>query len=105
MDVSLASLMIFPKGKYALVAQLNQLKIDCKTLKEKNITLELSEEALRFVAEAGYDPAYGARPLKRYIQRKLETSLARALLEEKITEGQSVKVFIRDGALTFGFPE
>ncbi|NTW98704.1 MAG: ATP-dependent chaperone ClpB, partial [Geobacteraceae bacterium] len=49
-------------------------------LKGRGITLHISEEALRFIAQAGYDPVYGARPLKRYLQRELETRVARAII-------------------------
>jgi ATP-dependent Clp protease ATP-binding subunit ClpC len=63
--------------------------------------LEVSEEALRFVADSGYDPQWGARPLKRAIQRLIENPLSREMLGGAFTEGDTVKVELRDGALVF----
>jgi ATP-dependent Clp protease ATP-binding subunit ClpB len=61
-------------------------------LAERKITLELDEEAKRWLAEAGYDPVYGARPLKRVIQRELQNPLALELLEGRIRDGDTVRV-------------
>ena len=68
-------------------------------LKERHITLEISEEAMRFIAQAGYDPVYGARPLKRYLQRELETRVARAIIAGTVPEGGGLLVDLRDGVL------
>lgn len=68
-------------------------------LKDQHITLEISEEALSFIAKAGYDPVYGARPLKRYLQRELETRVARAIIGGTVIEGGTLKVELEDGAL------
>ena len=68
-------------------------------LKEQRITLEISEEALGFIAQAGYDPVYGARPLKRYLQRELETRVARAIIGGDVVEGGTLKVELENGAL------
>ncbi len=68
-------------------------------LKDQRITLELSEEALRFIARSGYDPVYGARPLKRYLQRELETRVARAIVSGSVVEGGTLTVDIADGML------
>ena len=68
-------------------------------LKEQRITLEISEEALFFIAKAGYDPVYGARPLKRYLQRELETRVARAIIGGDVVEGGTLKVAMENGAL------
>ena len=70
-------------------------------LQDRKITLHMTEAARSFVAEAGYDPVYGARPLKRYIQHNLETTLARRIISSQIREGQSVTVDVVDGALQF----
>jgi len=70
-------------------------------LAERRITLELTEPARRFLAEKGYDPAFGARPLKRAIQRELESPLGRAILSQQVTDGMDVLVDLRDGALVF----
>ena len=68
-------------------------------LKEQRITLEISEEALSFIARAGYDPVYGARPLKRYLQRELETRVARAIIAGDVIEGGTLQVELENGAL------
>ena len=68
-------------------------------LKDQRINLEISEEALSFIAKAGYDPVYGARPLKRYLQRELETRVARAIIGGTVIEGGTLKVELEDGAL------
>jgi ATP-dependent Clp protease ATP-binding subunit ClpB len=61
-------------------------------LAERHITLDLTERAREYVALAGYDPSYGARPLKRVIQKELETALGRLLLKGDIKDGQTVLV-------------
>jgi len=61
-------------------------------LVERQISLEMDEEAREWLAEAGYDPAYGARPLKRVIQRSLQDQLANMLLEGRIHDGEAVRV-------------
>jgi ATP-dependent Clp protease ATP-binding subunit ClpB len=71
-----------------------------KMLTEHKITLELTPEALAWLAEAGYDPVYGARPLKRVIQRTLQNPLAQDVLAGKITEGQTVEVGVDKEGLT-----
>ncbi len=69
-----------------------QLQHLLKLLKDRKITLDLNEAALTWLGDQGYDPAYGARPLKRVIQRDLQNPLATLILEGKIHEGQKVKV-------------
>ncbi len=68
-------------------------------LAERKITLELDESARGWLANAGYDPVYGARPLKRAIQRNLQNPLASLLLEGRIADGESVKVTSGEGGL------
>jgi ATP-dependent Clp protease ATP-binding subunit ClpB len=63
-----------------------------KRLQEQKITLELTEAAVDFLAEVGYDPVYGARPLKRAIQHHLETLIARELLKGRFQEGDTIRV-------------
>jgi ATP-dependent Clp protease ATP-binding subunit ClpB len=70
-------------------------------LAERKIELELTDAAKELLAEEGWDPAYGARPLKRAIQRQLENPLARELLERRFTEGDTVRVDVQDGELVF----
>jgi ATP-dependent Clp protease ATP-binding subunit ClpB len=70
-------------------------------LREKRIELEVTEKAKRFLAEAGYDPVYGARPIKRTIQRSLESEIARRLLSGAIEEGKKLVIDLSGGGLTF----
>ena len=72
-----------------------------KRLVDRRIEIELSDEVKDFIAEKGYDPVYGARPLKRFLQRELETPFAKALLRGEITEGQKVTADLREGRLVF----
>ena len=70
-------------------------------LAERKIELELSDRALEHFATAGYDPVYGARPLKRLLQRELETTLGRKILAGTIRDRSRVIVDVEDGALQF----
>jgi ATP-dependent Clp protease ATP-binding subunit ClpB len=70
-------------------------------LAERGLGLELTEAAKEHVAEAGWDPTYGARPLKRALQRLVENPLALRLLEGDFDEGDTVLVDVRDGDLVF----
>jgi ATP-dependent Clp protease ATP-binding subunit ClpB len=70
-------------------------------LAERGIELELTDEAKQVVADAGWDPTYGARPLKRALQRMVENPLALRLLEGEFGEGDIVRVDARDGELVF----
>ncbi len=70
-------------------------------LAERRITLQLSDAASEHLVKVGYDPAYGARPLKRAIQKEIETPLARRLVAGEIRDGQNVELDEKDGELTF----
>lgn len=74
-------------------------------LADRHVTIELSDDARRYLAETGYDPHMGARPLSRVIQEKIKRPLAEELLFGKLTQGGVVKVGLKDGALTFEFQE
>lgn len=78
--------------------QINRLK---KYLKDKHIDIVLTEKAKEYLAEKGYDPVYGARPLKRLIQREVLNPLAMRLLERSIREGDTVEVDYEAGELKF----
>ena len=71
-------------------------------LKEQNIMLELDSSARAWLANKGYDPAYGARPLKRVIQRALQDPLAELLLSGEVLDGQTVHVGAGDEGLIVG---
>ena len=68
-------------------------------LKDRQITLSLDAAARRWLADKGYDPIYGARPLKRVIQRELQNPLAQMILEGRIKDGDKVEVGVADGQL------
>jgi ATP-dependent Clp protease ATP-binding subunit ClpB len=77
--------------------QLGRLK---KLLVERKLDLVLDEAATTWLANTGYDPVYGARPLKRVIQKNLQDPLAQKILAGEIKDGETVKVSVRAGALT-----
>jgi ATP-dependent Clp protease ATP-binding subunit ClpB len=95
-DIVLFKPLHIDEVKKIAVLLAEQLK---QRLKEQRITLEISEEALSFIAKAGYDPVYGARPLKRYLQRELETRVARAIIAGDVIEGGTLRVEMENGAL------
>jgi len=72
-----------------------------KRLDERKITLALSDEAASFIADKAYDPVYGARPLRRYLQRTLETPLARKLIAGEINDGAQLSVDLDGDDLVF----
>src|SRR5438445_798553 len=86
--------------KQIVEIQLGQLR---RRLAERHIDLELTDEAKTHLVRAGYDPAYGARPLKRIIQKELETALGRLILQGKVRDGDTVVIGYdgRKGELTF----
>jgi ATP-dependent Clp protease ATP-binding subunit ClpB len=83
----------------------NIVKIQIKRLEdrldEQKLSLKISEAALDFLAELGYDPVYGARPLKRAIQRYLETAIAKSILRGEFKGGDTIFVDVEDERLTF----
>jgi ATP-dependent Clp protease ATP-binding subunit ClpB len=72
-------------------------------LQGRQIKLELSENARLFVAAEGYDPVYGARPLKRFLQSKLETLVGRALVGGQVVDGATIQVDAREGKLVINW--
>src|SRR3954452_6534749 len=69
-------------------------------LSDQQIRLSINDEAKEFIAENGFDPIYGARPLKRFIQRSLETKLARAIIAGDIRENQEVKIIVEHNEIS-----
>jgi ATP-dependent Clp protease ATP-binding subunit ClpC len=67
----------------------------------QGITLELSDATREALAEKGFDPTYGARPLRRAIQRELETPISRLMLQEEFVHGDRIRVDYADGKFTF----
>src|SRR6266511_3634952 len=78
-----------------------QLRRLSKRLEAQKITLNLSDSAKELLAREGYDPVYGARPLRRTIQKEILDPLSIDILEGKVREGQTVQVHAKDGALEF----
>ncbi len=78
-----------------------QLARLAKRLEQQKITLHLSDRARAFIAREGFDPVYGARPLKRAIQREILDPLSMQILEGKIVEGQTIQVDEKNGTLDF----
>lgn len=73
-----------------------------KRLEDRDLSIELTDAAMQFIVDNAYDPVYGARPLKRYIQKYVETMTAKLILEDKVDSGDVVVIDVKDGALTAG---
>ncbi len=78
---------------HLLIAGLN------RRLSERELSVELSPEAEKFIVENGYDPVYGARPLKRYLQKTVETLAAKIILADKVQAGDTIFIQISEGGL------
>ena len=77
-----------------------QMKHLNERLEDKQLTVSLTDEAKKFVIDSGYDPVYGARPLKRFLQKNVETLAARTILEGKVSMGDTITIGMQDGKLT-----
>jgi len=82
-----------------LLVELNQ------TLEERRISVTLDKAAKEWIAEKGFDPVYGARPLKRFMQRSIQTSLARAIIDGTVSEGVTVQYSLDNDELKFAVVE
>ena len=78
--------------------QLNNLR---KRLAARELGLQISEPALDFIAQAGFDPVYGARPLKRAVQQEVENPLAQQILAGKFMPGDTIDIDLQDDHITF----
>jgi ATP-dependent Clp protease ATP-binding subunit ClpB len=87
-----------PQIKQIAKIQLRHLE---NRLAERGIRLELTDQALEWLADVGFDPVYGARPLKRAIQHEIENPLARDILAGRFNSGDTVKVDVQNGKLVF----
>jgi ATP-dependent Clp protease ATP-binding subunit ClpB len=76
-----------------------QIEEITKRLRERDIGIEITDPAKEYIAQNSYDPYYGARPLKRYIQRELETKIGRMLIADEIKEGSVVYISLKEGKL------
>jgi ATP-dependent Clp protease ATP-binding subunit ClpB len=95
-DIVLFKPLTLPEIERIVDLQTEDLR---RRLTDRGIRLELTEAAREHVARQGYDPVYGARPLKRYLQHELESKIARALVAGEVTDGSIVKVDAREGHL------
>jgi ATP-dependent Clp protease ATP-binding subunit ClpB len=95
-DIVLFKPLTLPEIERIVDLQTEDLR---RRLTDRGVRLELTEPARQFVARTGYDPVYGARPLKRYLQHELESKIARALIGGQVVEGSLVKVDVKGGAL------
>ena len=95
------SVVIFKPLKKEHVKQIVDLMIKKleKRLKDKNLKLQISDSAKEYLANKGYDPAFGARPLRRVIEREVETPLAMKLISGEIEEGDTVIIDVKDGKI------
>jgi ATP-dependent Clp protease ATP-binding subunit ClpB len=76
-----------------------------RRLADRQLTLTVTEAARRHIATAGFDPVFGARPLRRYLQRELETRIGRALLSGEVVDGSTIVVDEVEGELTVGWTQ
>jgi ATP-dependent Clp protease ATP-binding subunit ClpB len=84
------------------MARIVDIQVDrlAKLLADRRITIELDDKARELLSKEGYDPAYGARPLKRVIQKRLQDPLAKLILEGQLQDGETVKVSAEGDELT-----
>jgi ATP-dependent Clp protease ATP-binding subunit ClpB len=97
--------IVFHALSEAQIADVVELQIEQvveRLKREKDISIAVSASAKKLLAELGYDPVYGARPLKRVIQSKLLDALAMKIITGEITEGQKVSIGARNGEITIG---
>jgi ATP-dependent Clp protease ATP-binding subunit ClpB len=96
-------IVIFNPLTKKLLARIVDIQVDRmkKYIREKNIDLRLTEKAKEYFAEIGFDPIYGARPLKRVLQKMILNDLAKRILEGSFREGDTVNVEVENGEVTF----
>jgi ATP-dependent Clp protease ATP-binding subunit ClpB len=96
-------MIVFHRLRREHLARIVELQLESlsERLAERGITLELSDRARDHLASEGYDPAYGARPIKRLIQREIQNPLALRLLEGEFADGDTIEVDNVDGGLAF----
>ena len=97
-DVVLFKPLLMEQLKAIIDLQLTGLR---ERLEERKIDLSMTEEAKTFIAREAYDPVFGARPLKRFLQSHVETPLAKELISGRLQDGASVEVDVKDGKLVF----
>ena len=101
-DIVLFTPLTLPQIEHIVELQLTDLR---NRLSERQIHLNITPEARRLIAEHGFDPVYGARPLRRYIAHEVETKIGRALLRGEIEPGGTISVTVDDGELSVAYTE
>jgi ATP-dependent Clp protease ATP-binding subunit ClpB len=95
------TILFKPLTKSDIRSIINLLLSDLnKRLSDKELCLEMTEEAKDFITEHGYDPVYGARPLKRYVQKHVETLAARIILQGDVLAGDTIVISAEENRLT-----
>jgi ATP-dependent Clp protease ATP-binding subunit ClpA len=99
----LDEIIVFHKLTKEIIAKITRIQFGLlnERLKDRNITIEPTDKTVEYFGDKGYDELFGARPLKRLIQKEVENSLAKQILSGKITEGEKVVLDIKDGKLFF----
>jgi ATP-dependent Clp protease ATP-binding subunit ClpB len=97
-DIVLFKPLLREEIKKIVLLQTKELSL---RLLDRGITLELTDEAASFIADAGFDPAYGARPLKRFLQRRLETAIGRMIVSGELPGGSMLRVKVERDELQF----
>jgi ATP-dependent Clp protease ATP-binding subunit ClpC len=100
-------IVVFQQWENEQLRQITDLLLEetRRRMAVQDIELEFSPEAVDWLAEHGYQPEFGARPLRRVIQRSVDNRLSRLLLEGRVQRGQRVRVVVRDGDLDVEVPE
>ncbi|QQZ19669.1 ATP-dependent chaperone ClpB [Rhodococcus sp. 21391] len=101
-DIVLFTPLTLPQIEHIVELQLTDLR---NRLSERQIHLDITPEARRLIAEHGFDPVYGARPLRRYIAHEVETKIGRALLRGEIEPGGTISVTVDGGELAVAYAE
>ncbi|CAL9916494.1 ClpB80 (fragment) [Candidatus Liberibacter solanacearum] len=99
----LDEIILFQKLREEDMAQIVRIQLDMvlSLIKDKNISMNFEDEVIDWLSHKGYDPFYGARPLKRVIQKHIQNPLAEKILSQTISEGDSIEVFIENDSLNF----
>jgi ATP-dependent Clp protease ATP-binding subunit ClpC len=96
-------IVVFQRLETEQLRRITDLLLDQvrRRMSAQGIEAEFTPEAVDWLAERGYEPSFGARPLRRVIQREVDNPLSRLLLDGRVRRGQRVRVVVRDGGLDF----
>ncbi|HEY6737962.1 MAG TPA: type VI secretion system ATPase TssH, partial [Actinopolymorphaceae bacterium] len=101
-DVVLFKPLTLPQIERIVDLQMEELR---RRLADRRIRLDLTENARRLIASHGFDPVYGARPLRRYISREVETTIGRSLLGGEVREGSRIRLDASDRELVVSYED